>query len=104
MPELIELEARIAALEMVVTTHILQSGLSDATFDPKAFASARRDAWAGVSGAMCQACDSDAEEHRFTRAYAAALERLGDLLVMLADPIQEAIDEVGAGGRTAQPG
>jgi hypothetical protein len=86
-----------------VVTHILQSGIADAAFDPKAFATSRRDAWAAIGSAMCQSCSSQSQEDRFTRAYAAALERLGHLLVTLADPIQEAIDEV-AGGAQPQPG
>jgi hypothetical protein len=96
MIDIVELEARMAALELVVTTHILQSGLTDAAFDPRAFAAARRDAWAAVGGSMCESCSSDAQDEQFTRAYAAALERLGHLLVTVAEPIQEAIDEVSA--------
>lgn len=103
MVDMVELEARTAALELVVATHILQSGIVDAAFDPKAFASSRRDAWAAIGNAMCQSCGSQSQEDRFTRAYAAALERFGHLLVTLADPIQEAIDEVGNAARP-QPG
>lgn len=90
----IELEARISALELVVLTHILQSGIPDAAFDPGAFAASRRDAWAAISSAMCESCTSQSEEHEFTRAYGASLERLGHLLVDLAEPVQEAISEV----------
>lgn len=90
----VELEARIAALELVVLTHVLQSGIPDAAFDPKAFAVSRRDAWAAIGGAMCEGCRSDSEDDAFTRAYAASLERLGHLLVALADPVQEAMGEV----------
>ena len=100
MSNAIELEARISALELVVLTHVLQSGIPDATFDPRAFASARRDAWAAIGGAMCETCGSGSEEDAFTRAYAASLERLGHLLVALADPVQEAISEVSG---SAQP-
>jgi hypothetical protein len=90
----VELEARISALEMVVATHILQSGIATPGFDPTAFANGRRDAWSAIGNAMCEACSSEAEEKRFTRAYADALERLGNMLVVLAEPVQEAIDEV----------
>jgi hypothetical protein len=90
----VELEARLAALEMVVATQILQSGVATPGFDPQAFASGRRDAWTAIGHAMCAACTTDAEEQKFTRAYAAALERIGELLVTLADPVREAIDEV----------
>jgi glycine/D-amino acid oxidase-like deaminating enzyme len=90
----IDLEARISALELAVMTHILQSGLDSPLYDPRAFAAARRDAWTSVGAAMCQDCSGDADQRRFTEAYAAALERLGHLLVSLAEPVQEAIDEV----------
>jgi glycine/D-amino acid oxidase-like deaminating enzyme len=93
MADAIELEARIAALELAVMTHILQSGLDNAAYDPRAFAVLRRDAWTSIGAAMCQDCSSDDEERRFTLAYAAALERLGHLLVRLAEPVQEAMDE-----------
>jgi hypothetical protein len=96
MADLVELEARLAALELVVSSHLLQSGIATPGFDPHAFASGRRDAWATIGNAMCEACTSDAEEQRFTTAYAAALERFGHLLVALAAPVQEAIDEVDA--------
>jgi glycine/D-amino acid oxidase-like deaminating enzyme len=96
LADAIELEARLSALELVVLTHVLQSGLTSPLYDPRAFAAARRGAWAGVAAAMCEGCTSQDEESRFTRAYAAALERLGHLLVSLADPVQEAIDEVNA--------
>lgn len=102
MADHVELEARIAALEMVLATHMLQSGVSTPGFDPTAFATGRRDAWAAIGHAMCEACASEDEEKRFTRAYADALERLGHLLVTLAAPVQEAIDEVGAAGADAQ--
>jgi glycine/D-amino acid oxidase-like deaminating enzyme len=94
VPDAIDLEARISALELAVMTHILQSGLASPLYDPRAFAAARRDAWMGVGAAMCQDCSSDGDERRFTEAYAGALERLGHLLVSLAEPVQEAIDEV----------
>jgi len=90
----VELEARLSALELVLVTHVLQSGVLTPGFDPTAFASGRRDAWSAIGDAMCESCTSDAEEQKFTRAYAAALERLGHLLVTLAAPVQEAIDEV----------
>lgn len=94
MPDAIDLEARISALELTVMTHILQSGLNSPLYDPTAFAAARRDAWISVGAAMCENCSDDGDERRFTEAYAAALERLGHLLVSLAEPVQEAIDEV----------
>jgi uncharacterized protein (DUF2342 family) len=81
-------------LELAVMTHILQSGLDSSAYDPQAFAVARRDAWTSIGTAMCQDCSDEAEERRFTEAYAAALERLGHLLVSLAGPVQEAMDEV----------
>jgi glycine/D-amino acid oxidase-like deaminating enzyme len=96
LADAIELEARLSALELVVLTHVLQSGLSSSLYDPRAFALSRRQAWAGVASAMCEGCTTEDEENRFTRAYAAALERLGHLIVSLADPVQEAIDEVNA--------
>ena len=99
--DVIELEARISALELAVLTHILQSGLDSPLYDARSFAAGRRDAWAGVASAMCEGCTSDEEEHRFTRAYAASLERLGHLLVSLAEPVQEAVDEVEAQGSAA---
>lgn len=102
MSNAIELEARISALELVVLTHVLQSGIPDATFDPKAFAAARRDAWATIGGAMCEGCGSSSEEDAFTRAYAVSLERLGHLLVALADPVEEAISEVSSGSAQRQ--
>jgi hypothetical protein len=102
MADTVELEARIAALELVVATHVLQSGLADAAFDPRAFAVSRRDAWAAIGTAMCEGCSSD--DDAFTRAYAASLERIGHLLVTLADPIQEAIDEVSQGDAASHPG
>jgi glycine/D-amino acid oxidase-like deaminating enzyme len=98
MPDAVELEARLSALELVVLTHVLQSGLPSPLYDPRAFAAARRDAWAGVATAMCEGCTSQDEDRRFTHAYAASLERLGHLLVSLADPVQEAMDEVNAAG------
>jgi hypothetical protein len=98
LADAIELEARLSALELVVLTHVLQSGLTSSLYDPRAFALARREAWAGVASAMCEGCVSEDEESRFTHAYAAALERLGHLLVSLAEPVQEAIDEVNAEG------
>ena len=94
MADAIELEARISALELAVMTHILQSGLDSPLYDPRAFAAARRDAWTSVGAAMCQDCSSDADERRFTEAYAGALERLGHLLVSLAEPVHEAIEEL----------
>ena len=96
MADAIELEARLSALELVVLTHVLQSGLTSSLYDPRAFARARREAWAGVATAMCEGCSTEDEESRFTHAYAAALERLGHLLVSLAEPVQEAIEEVNA--------
>lgn len=96
MADLLEIEARISALELVLVTQILQTGVGTAGFDPKAFAASRRDAWAAIGRAMCTDCTSDADEDRFTRAYAAALERIGHLMVTISEPIQEAIDEVDA--------
>lgn len=94
MAELIDLEARISALEMIVVTHILQSGVGTIGFDPTSFAASRRDAWAAVAKAVCEGCSSEVEEKRFAEAYARALERIGHLLVVLAEPVQEAVDEV----------
>jgi len=91
---MVELEARISALELATLAHILQAGLDNAAFDPVAFASSRRDAWASLADALCETCTTQNDEQRFTRAYAASLERLGHLLVELASPVQEAIDEV----------
>jgi hypothetical protein len=92
----VELEARISALELVVLTHILQSGIADAAFDPMTFATSRRDAWSSISRAMCEGCTSEAEDREFTSAYGVALERLGHLLVTLAEPFEQAIDEIGS--------
>ena len=94
MSDQIEFEARLAALELVLATHILQSGVTTPGFDPQEFALGRRDAWTAIGSAMCQACTSDSEDQRFTQAYSEALQRMGHLLVMLAAPVQEAIDEV----------
>jgi hypothetical protein len=94
MADHVELEARISAMELVLATHLLQSGLSSPEFDPRAFAISRRDAWIAVGNAACQSCTSDEDEKRFVESYAASLERLGHLLVALAEPVQEAIDEV----------
>lgn len=96
MADLLEIEARISALELVLVTQMLQAGVGTPGFDPKAFAASRRAAWASISQAMCMDCTSDAEEDRFTRAYAAALERIGHLMVTISGPIQDAIDEVDA--------
>jgi hypothetical protein len=105
MADNLELEARISAMELVVLTHILQSGIESAAFDPRAFAASRRDAWAAIGKSICDGCGSAAEEEKFARAYAAALERMGHLLVELAQPVQEAIDEVNAlGSPTADAG
>jgi hypothetical protein len=98
--DLVDLDARISALELVVATHVLQSGIGIPGFNPKAFAESRRDAWAIIGESMCAGCSTEAEEERFTRAYANALERLGNLMVSLAEPIQEAIDEVEALARS----
>lgn len=96
----IDFEARISALEVVMLTHVLQSGLDNAAFDPRAFAVARRDAWAAVGKSICEECGDEAEDQqRFSRSYAAALERLGHLLVDLAEPVQEAIDEIAVESR-----
>ena len=94
MADLVDLEARLAAMEMILVTHLLQSGVATPGFDPHAFASGRRDAWAAIGHAICTECANDADERRFTQAYAAALDRMGHLLVALAAPVQEAIDEV----------
>ncbi|MCW1430204.1 hypothetical protein [Novosphingobium sp. JCM 18896] len=103
MTQVLDIEARISALELVVLTHILQSGLPDAAYDPKAFAAARREAWASIGTAMCDGCTSDSDDHRYTRAYGTALGRLGDLLQTLAEPVQEAMSEIAAeNGETAQ--
>jgi hypothetical protein len=90
----VELEARISAMELVLVTQILQSGISTPGFDPRAFAAGRREAWTAIGKATCESCTSDVEEKQFAGAYASALERLGHLLVTLAEPVQEAIDEV----------
>ncbi len=90
---LIDLEGRISALEVVLVSHILQSNVADPDFDPRAFAAGRRDAWAAIGAATCQGA-SDGEEKDFADAYAAAMERLGHLLVTLAEPVQEPIDEI----------
>ena len=94
MSDIVELEARISALEMLAVTQLLQSGVVHPGFDPRTFAAGRRDAWVAIGQAACASCTSEAEEKKFTQAYAAALERLGNLLVELAKPVQEAIDEV----------
>ena len=94
MADILEIEARLAAMELVLVTHILQSGVATAGFDPKAFATGRRDAWRSIGQAMCMACADEGDEQQFTRAYAEALERFGQMLVALAEPVQEAIDEV----------
>ena len=96
MADLVEVEARISALELVLVTQILQSGVSTPEFDPRAFAAGRREAWTAIGKATCESCSSESEERHFTQAYSAALERLGHLLVTLAEPVQEAIDEVQA--------
>jgi hypothetical protein len=97
MADLIDLEARLSALEMILTTHVLQSGVSTPGFDAASFAASRRDAWIEVGKAVCDACTTQDDEARFVRAYSAALERMGHLLVTLAEPVQEALDEVNAG-------
>jgi hypothetical protein len=102
--DLLELEARISALELVLVTQILQAGVGTVGFDPKAFAASRRDAWASIGRAMCADCSSDQDEDRFTRAYAASLERIGHLMVTIADPIQQAIDEVDDAVASLTPG
>lgn len=94
MADIIDLEARISALELVVITHLLQTGVTSPGFDPRSFAKNRRDAWTAIGEATCEGCQSESEEMKFTRAYASAMERLGHLLVALAEPVQEAIDEV----------
>ena len=101
--DLVDLEARLSAMELVLVTHLLQAGLASPEFDPVAFAASRRDAWIAIGNATCAACNSEAEEQRFTRAYAAALERLGHLLVTFAEPVQEAIDEVNSMNAPAGP-
>ena len=100
--DLVDLEARISAMELVLVTHILQAGIPSPEFDPVAFAKSRRDAWIAIGNATCAACTSESEERRFTHAYATALERMGHLLVMLAEPVQEAIDEVNAMNTAAE--
>lgn len=94
MADTIDLEARLSALEMIVVTHILQSGIGLSGFDPRSFAASRRDAWSAVGKAVCDGCSTEDEEKRFARAYANALERIGHMLVALAEPVQEAVDEV----------
>jgi hypothetical protein len=96
VPDMVELEARISAIEMLVVTQLLQSGVSHPGFDPRAFAVGRRDAWVAIGRAACEGCSSREDENKFTEAYAVALERLGNLLVELSAPVQEAIDEVNA--------
>lgn len=96
MSDIVELEARISAIEMLVVTQLLQTGVSYPGFDPRAFAASRRDAWVAIGQAACRSCTSEVEEKKFTEAYAVALERLGNLLVELAQPVQEAIEEVNA--------
>ena len=96
MLDIVELEARISAIEMLVVTQLLQSGVAHPGFDPRAFAVGRRDAWVAIGRAACAGCSSQEDEKRFTEAYAGALERLGNLLVELSTPVQEAIDEVNA--------
>lgn len=103
MADHVELEARISAMELVLVTHLLQSGISSPGFDPRAFATSRRDAWAAIGQATCAGCVSDDEEKRFAEGYAAALERLGHMLVALAEPVQEAIDEVREARDAARP-
>ena len=93
MADLIDLEARISALEMIVVSHMLQSGVGVAGYDPTSFAVSRRDAWAAVGKAVCDGCTSQDEEKKFAEAYARALERIGQLMVVLAEPVQEAVDE-----------
>ena len=93
MADLIDFEARISALEMILVAHMLQSGVGVAGFDPTSFAVSRRDAWAAVGKAVCEGCASQDEEKRFAEAYARALERIGQLMVVLAEPVQEAVDE-----------
>ncbi len=104
MADLIELEARISAMEMIVATHLFQSGLATDGFDPTAFAMSRRDAWTAVGRAVCDACASEVEEQKFAQAYARALERMGHLLVAVAQPVQEAVDEVNASSAAEQGG
>lgn len=87
------LDARINALELVVITHILQSGVADPMFEPRAFALSRRQAWCEIGNAVCDDCP-EGSERQFAEAYAAAMARLGDLLISLAEPVQEAVDEV----------
>ena len=53
MADHVELEARISAMELVVLTHILQSGVESAAYDPRAFAAARRDAWTAIGKSIC---------------------------------------------------
>lgn len=96
MSDIVELEARLSAVEMLVVTQLLQQGVSYPGFDPRAFAASRRDAWSAIGQAACASCTSEVQEKKFTEAYAGALERLGNLLVELAQPVQEAIDEVEA--------
>jgi hypothetical protein len=96
--DLIELEARISALEMILTTQLLQSGVSTPGFDPTAFAMSRRDAWLEVGEAVCANCETEPDEQKFAEAYAAALGRMGHLLVALAEPVQEAVNEMADGG------
>ena len=100
---LTRLDARLSALELLVITHILQAGAADPMFDPRGFATSRRDAWRQIAKAMVDGCGDDDRE--FTEAYGAAMDRLGELLVTLAEPVQEAVDEVRQGlepGRNVQ--
>ena len=104
MADLIDLKARLSALELILVTHILQSGVSTPGFDPRSFAQSRRDAWTAIGEATCEGCESESEEMKFTTAYASAMERLGHLLVALAEPVQEAMDEVNQSFRTSEDG
>lgn len=82
--EIVKLRGRIAALELATVTQAILDRLSKPGFNPVEFAAQRTAFWKQIGSTL------NDDDSPFSVALEDAFERLGNLLVMMAKPIDEA--------------
>lgn len=89
--DIVALRGRIAALEIATVTQTLLEGASTPGFNPVEFAAQRASFWKQVGEAL----NDDGSPSSV--AFAEALVKLGNLLITMAKPIDEALLKKQAG-------
>lgn len=82
--EVSTLKGRIAALELIIVTHMLLDELKKPDFNPVEFAAHRKAYWKQMGQAL-------GDDWELADAFQTSTERLGALIMHLAKPLDEAV-------------